>query len=70
MNITMREGGLAALRRVQRLRGLGQKTGFQTHTEQFKILMSLNDEDCLAVAEKIAILTTQPIARRPHGGAR
>lgn len=40
-----------AIRRIRVLQVLADRTGFKTHEEQFKILMSLEDADCLAVAE-------------------
>jgi len=40
-----------AFQRIRTLQLLTERTGFITKEEQFKILMSLNDGDCLAVAE-------------------
>ena len=39
-----------ANRRIRVLQVLTERTGLQTREEQFKILMALEDADCLAVA--------------------
>jgi hypothetical protein len=40
-----------AFQRIHTLQILSERTGFKTQEEQFKILISLSDSDCLAVAE-------------------
>jgi len=44
-----------AVKRIRTLRALSQKTGIQTHEEQIKILLNLEDDDCLAVADAIGM---------------
>ena len=53
MNTTLSPAAIAALRRIQTLREVTRKTGLQTTTKQFDVLMSLSDEDVLDVAERM-----------------
>ncbi len=65
----MSEAAIAALRRIQTLRELTQKTGFQTTSKQFEILMALSDEDMIVVADKIALaLSRLPRVRKGVSG--
>jgi len=66
MNTLLSEAAIAAIRRIETLKEVARKTGFQTHNEQFKILLALSDEDMRAVADKITISRTQPIVSRPR----
>ena len=70
MNATISPAAIAAFRRIQMLRELTQKTGLQTSTKQFEVLMGLNDEAVLIVAENIVVSRSQPIVSRPVGGVR
>jgi hypothetical protein len=42
-----------AVGRIRTLRLLTTKTGLQTREEQFRVLLSLSDEDAIAVADAI-----------------
>jgi hypothetical protein len=55
MDKTLSQTATAALKRIQTLREVTRKTGLQTTTKQFEVLMSLTDEDVLDVAERIQI---------------
>jgi hypothetical protein len=52
-----------AVKRIRTLRALSQKTGIQTHEEQIKILLALDDDDCLAVADAVGIRRTSAVTR-------
>jgi len=44
-----------AAKRIRTLRTISQKTGIQTTDEQARILLALDDEDLLAVADAIGM---------------
>jgi hypothetical protein len=50
-NTTLSPTAQKAFQRIRTLQLLTERTGFITKEEQFKILVSLDDADCLAVAE-------------------
>jgi hypothetical protein len=51
-----------ATKRIRTLRALSQKTGIQTTEEQIRILLALDDEDVLTVADAVGM--------KMAGGAR
>ncbi len=53
-NTALSSEAFDAVERIRTLRALTDKTGFATHQEQFKVLMALNNADCLTVAEVLA----------------
>ena len=44
-----------AVKRIRTLQSLTNKTGLITRDEQIKILLALDDDDCLAVADAIGM---------------
>jgi hypothetical protein len=44
-----------AVKRIRTLQSLTDKTGLITRDEQIKILLALDDDDCLAVADAIGM---------------
>ena len=44
-----------AVKRIRTLQSLTDKTGLITRDEQIKILLTLDDDDCLAVADAIGM---------------
>jgi len=53
-NTNLSESARKAVQRIRVLQVLHERTGFSTQREQFDVLMSLGDQDCLAVAETIS----------------
>ena len=54
-NILLSATAQKAAKRIRTLRELSERTGLITRDEQIKILLALDDEDCLAVADAIGI---------------
>ena len=54
INTLLSPNAVTALNRIRTLREMTRKTGFQTHQEQFKVLLSLVDADLLDVANALA----------------
>lgn len=54
-NTTVSPAAQKAIKRLRTLRALSQKTGIITNDEQIKILLALDDDDCLMVADAVGI---------------
>ncbi|HKV79541.1 MAG TPA: hypothetical protein VJP02_15440 [Candidatus Sulfotelmatobacter sp.] len=54
-NTTLSPNAQKAIKRIRTLRELSDKTGLITRDEQIKILLGLEDDDCLAVADAVGI---------------
>jgi DNA polymerase III sliding clamp (beta) subunit (PCNA family) len=62
MNTLLTTEAVEALKRIRALREATKKTGFQTTAEQSRILLSLNNDDLLAVSEELARVRDEPAA--------
>jgi DNA polymerase III sliding clamp (beta) subunit (PCNA family) len=54
MNIVLSKEAAEALRRIFALREATKKTGFQTTAEQSRVMLSLNNDDLLAVSVELS----------------
>ena len=56
-NTVLSSSAQKAIKRIRTLRALSDKTGIITRDEQIKILLALDDEDVLAVADAIKVVS-------------
>lgn len=54
MNTLLSDPAVKALRRIHTLKALTKKTGMITTREQGEILLALNDDDALVVADALS----------------
>ncbi|HEX8817173.1 MAG TPA: hypothetical protein VF753_16870 [Terriglobales bacterium] len=67
-NNNLTEAARAALKRIYTLRDLTKKTGLATYQKQYEVVLSLGNEDAIAVADVLGTsLTKPPVA---NGGGR
>lgn len=59
MNTLLSQKAVKALKRIITLKELTRRTGLQTTREQGEVLLALNDEDALSVADAIKTAVTR-----------
>jgi len=66
-NTTLSTAAQKAIERIRTLRTISQKTGVQTYQEQIRILLTLDNDDALAVADTVG--SGLRVALSGNGGA-